>query len=107
MRALVFAIAMVASGTAWAAPGRCLLVVDGKTYLNGVCKVELRSGGNFQILSPGKLTYFANVSLSGDAQANGFWNEDMGANHAHTPLGILQRNDACWTNERAIVCAWR
>jgi hypothetical protein len=107
MRALVFAVAMMASGAAWAVPGRCLLVVDGKTYLNGPCKVETRSGGNFQVLSSGRLTYFANVSLTGDNEANGFWNEEMGANHAHTPLGSLRRNDACWANDKAIVCAWR
>ena len=107
MRALVLAIAMMAAGSAGAAPGKCLLVVDGRTYINGPCRISLSPGGSFQVLSAGRLTYFANVKLTGDTQADGFWNEDMGANHAHTPLGSLQRNDACWSNPKAIVCAWR
>lgn len=103
MRALVVAIAVMVSGAAWAAD-RCLLVVDGRTYINGPCRISVSPGGSFQAAS--KL-YFADVQLNGSGAASGYWNEEPGAGHAHTRLGELVRNDACWTNEKAIVCAWR
>lgn len=55
----------------------------------------------------GPITYFAVISVSGKHQADGFWNEEKGANHAHTPLGQLTRKGACWENKNAKVCAWK
>ncbi|MGO4738651.1 hypothetical protein AB4099_19035 [Bosea sp. 2KB_26] len=107
MRAIIFAMAMVASGTAMAAPGRCLLVVDGKTYLNGPCPVDVSKDGGFSIGTGPKASYFAYVTIDRPGVAKGYWNEERGASHAHTDLGELRRNDACWTNDKAIVCAWR
>ncbi len=87
--------------------GRCLLVVDGKTYLSGRCKITMEKDGSFQILNTGrKLTYFAQVQID-ESGATGYWNEEKGANHAHTPLGDLTRDGACWVNRRAKICAWR
>lgn len=87
--------------------GKCLLVVDKKTYLSGRCKISTDKDGSFQILNIGKrLTYFAQVQIY-DGVANGYWNEEKGANHAHTPLGELKRDGACWVNRQAKVCAWR
>lgn len=103
MRALILAIAMVASGAA-AAADRCLLVVDGRTYINGPCRITLSPGGSFQAASN---LYFADVQVTASGRADGNWNEEPGARHAHTSIGELMRNDACWTNSRAIVCAWR
>jgi hypothetical protein len=47
------------------------------------------------------------VSLTDKNTADGFWNEDEGANHAQTPLGKLTRKGACWQNKTAKVCAWK
>lgn len=107
MRAILVALAMVVSGAAVAAPGRCLLIVDGKTYLNGPCPIEVSKGGSFTIGAGPSLDYFAIVTMTDQGYAKGFWNEERGASHAHTDLGDLWRNDACWTNDKAIVCAWR
>ena len=87
-------------------PGRCLLVVDGTKYINGRCDIEMDKGGSFQIYEKGKRGYFAYVNLTDDG-AEGWWNEERTANHAHSSLGTLSRNGACWENERAKVCAWR
>lgn len=87
-------------------PGRCLLVVDGKSYITGACRIEIDNGGSFQIYDLKKQGYFAYVNVSGNT-AEGYWNEARGANHAHSPLGTLTRDGACWKNDRAKVCAWR
>lgn len=92
-----------------AKPGKCLLVVDGKTYISGRCEIELYKDGtgSFQITEIRKGgRYFAQVLIDNNG-ASGYWNEERGANHAHTPLGELTRDGACWKNGRARVCAWK
>lgn len=87
-------------------PGRCLLEVDGRRYISGACRIDMEKGGSFQIYDLKKRGYFAYVDVNGST-AEGYWNEEPGANHAHSPLGTLTRDGACWTNDRAKVCAWR
>lgn len=96
------------------APGRtitgtCLLEVQGKRYIDGRCPILMSPGGSFQIgaSESDPLTYFASVSTTGRDVGDGFWNEERGASHAHTPLGVLHRRGACWENETAKVCAER
>jgi hypothetical protein len=51
--------------------------------------------------------YFAYVFPEGGT-ATASWNGTIpGATHAHTDLGTLTREGACWVNEQAKVCAWR
>ena len=91
--------------------GKCTLTVAGITYIDGPCEIDFFAGdGSFsalQITGSGDLSYFAYVSVTGRDVAHGYWNEEPGANHAHTPLGTLRRNGACWSNSSARVCAWR
>jgi hypothetical protein len=83
----------------------CLLVVDGFEAIRGPCRFEADSDGSFVIRGfNGK--YFAYVSVTARGVADGFWNEEPYASHAQTPLGVLYREDACWTNETASVCAY-
>lgn len=89
--------------------GKCLLQVNGKKYINGTCPIAMENDGGFSIGAPekGPITYFAIISVTGKNKAEGFWNEEKGANHAHTPLGDLVRKGACWENKNAKVCAWK
>lgn len=87
-------------------PGRCLLEIDGKKYISGACRIEMQNGGSFQIYDLKKHGYFAYVDVSGST-AEGYWNEDPRATHAHSPLGTLTRDGACWLNDHAKICAWR
>lgn len=89
--------------------GKCLLEVHQKKYLNGPCEVSMESDGGFTIgASETKpITYFAIVEVTGKNRAEGFWNEEEGATHAHTSLGDLVRQGACWQNAQAKVCAWK
>lgn len=89
--------------------GTCLLEVEGKRYIDGPCKIDLEGDGSFIATSyrGGAIAYFAYVLLDGGDEATGYWNGDIGASHAHSPLGTLRRAGACWQNAGAKVCAWR
>lgn len=87
-------------------PGRCLLVVKGKTYISGSCKIEMDTDGSFRIYEKRTPGYFAYVNMSDDG-AEGFWNGSRSSTHAHDPLGTLTRKGACWSNATAKVCAWQ
>ncbi len=90
--------------------GRCVLEVQGKTYLSGRCAYLVDRDGSFEVIDPRKLWrdegYFAYVNLDG-ASAEGSWNEETLSSHADAPLGPLTRRGACWVNKRARICLWR
>jgi hypothetical protein len=89
--------------------GTCLLEVAGRSFIDGPCEIDLEPDGSFMITAyrAGEITYFAYVSLDGANLATGYWNEEIGAGHAHSPLGTLTRSGACWQNSNAKVCGWR
>jgi len=104
------ACAISAAQAAHPVRGKCVLQVKGVSYIDGPCDIYLEKDGNFQIHTIKGRLYFADVSLDRDASgtADGFWNGTIpGADHAHTHLGTLTRQDGCWVNEQAKICAWR
>jgi hypothetical protein len=84
--------------------GRCRLVVKGGTFIDGSCWIRLETDGSFQVMSLDE-KYFAQLQRSG-AEAQGHWNETPGSTHAHTSLGTMTRQGACWSNAEAEICAW-
>ena len=52
--------------------------------------------GSFQIrrTDGGRLLYFAHVNVSAPGKADGYWNGELGATHAHAELGELARRRA-------------
>ena len=96
-------------GAAPAIEGTCLLEVGGQAFIDGPCEIDLRPDGSFVVTAyrSRELSYFAYVLLDGADKATGYWNEERGAGHAHSPLGTLTRSGACWQNRDAKVCAWR
>ena len=101
----------LASTATGAAAFTCRLVVDGKTYVDGPCNYhphvyEHGSDGSFDITSLSN-GMFAYVLRNADGSADGWWPGPNGATHAHTSLGTLRRDGACWENSHASVCAWR
>ena len=113
-----FAIATIAAPLAAnAGTARCLLEIDGKTYIDGPCSFTPAAGGSFGIGSTrtaegrwGPIPeYYASVMLERPGVATAAWNEERFAEHAHSNLGTLRRSEtdkACWENERARICAW-
>jgi hypothetical protein len=91
--------------SAHAAPASCVLEVGGQPFINRPCTFELLTGdaGSFKIMDMVG-DYFAYVYVEGDA-ATAHWNETAGVDRAHTPLGALQRDGACWTSDTVRICA--
>ena len=95
--------------------GRCLLQVGKKKVLSGKCGIVMMDDGSFLIYEQngsfdintleGKLGYFAQVNVDPNG-TEGYWNGQRGGLHAHSRLGKLTRDGACWKNRRAKVCAW-
>ncbi len=87
-------------------PAGCLLVVRGKEAIRGECTfTPTDKDGSFTISAyNGK--YFAYVTMIKKGLAAGYWNEDPYATHAHSPLGELRQEKACWVNDLASVCAY-
>jgi hypothetical protein len=112
--------------------GRCLLKVQGVSYVSGKCAYLISSGGDFQMDGPRQVytgidypepeiysnnistDYFVQVgrALEPDdtygKQWEGHWGgEDKRATHAHSYLGILKRSGACYSNKIAKICLWK
>lgn len=98
------ALLAASAALAWARPADCLLRVDGHSYIDGRCDFSPDSDGSFTI-SAGD--YFATLLVDSPGVGQGYWNEDPKATHAHSPLGEMRREQACWVNVKARLCAWR
>ena len=85
--------------------GRCILEVDGKTYMSGRCYYEMADDGSFEIHPASNTNLYAQVSFF-KGVAKGHWNDSFGADF-QGDLGILKRRGACWVNKRARICLWR
>ncbi len=83
---------------------KCMLTIQGTTYISGPCVGRVESDGSFQINSA---KYFALVQLEEKNKAVGYWNGEPGATHAHDDLGTLVKDGACWKNANVKVCAWK
>ncbi|PJG54653.1 hypothetical protein CVM73_13395 [Bradyrhizobium forestalis] len=102
--------AMIAPLSASAADGRCLVVVKGRTYLKGMCEIDVQAGGSFTVgvSDQARSKHFAYVALDAETgKARGFWNGAAAEDRAHEGLGELKRRGACWSNARARICAWK
>lgn len=87
-------------------PANCLLVVDGEEYIRGPCLfIPDGRDGSFQI-NGGNGKYFAMLRIESKGVGEGYWNGEPYASHAHGRLGTLYREDGCWVNETASLCAY-
>lgn len=50
-------------------------------------------------------SHFAVVSVRNDGKADASWNADPDDDKATDPLGVVTRQDGCWTNARSRICA--
>ena len=83
-------------------PANCTLIVDGKSYIDGVCDFDADRDGSFRVRGG---DYFAYVSVSGPGVASASWNADPQSTHAQTSLGDVVRKGPCWENARTRICA--
>ena len=127
--ALIAAPAIADPSSAFKGNGRCVLVVDGKTYIDGRCEIDLQANGDFHFddgrlktecaafdLGPGECTMantlvvrngtFGQLAISAPDVGTMFWNEGRYL-HGQAPIHNLHRRGACWRNDRAKLCAYR
>ncbi|MDD1568451.1 MULTISPECIES: hypothetical protein [Bradyrhizobium] len=107
---LCWAMPLAVPADVHANEGRCLVVVDGHTFLKGRCNIEIGTGGSFTVGvgDKSRSEHFAYVTLDGGTDAAvGYWNGVAAESHADEHLGPLKRKGACWSNSRARICAWR
>ncbi len=106
MQGIGMAAAMAVLGVLPAQAATCLLMVGGATVIDGPCRFEpIDEEGSFTVTSPDG-GFFVYLLVASPGVAEGYWNEERGAGHAHSPLGTLRRDEACWSNAEATVCAW-
>lgn len=89
----------------------CLIRIDGAIYDAAPCNLNSEDD---DIIRFGHLTleaqdgYWVYLIKREDGRYDGFWNEDFGANHAHTSLGILSREERagsdCFSNQSTLLC---
>ena len=84
----------------------CLLTVKGFEAIRSECKFTPTSNDGSFIISSYNGKYFAYVIINRKGVAEGYWNGASYATHAHNPLGTLYREDGCWVNDFASVCAY-
>jgi hypothetical protein len=102
----LYALAALAFSALPAKAAICYVEVNALVVIDGPCDfVPFGGDGSFQVFSPDR-SYFAQVSINRPGEADGWWNQDRWSSHAHASLGQLRRNDACWQNAYATVCAW-
>ena len=109
MKPVLIAALLTLASPGWAQSGRpadCLLVVMGQEVMRETCLfTPLADDGSFMISSMnGK--FFAQVLIDRPGQGIAYWNEIPYVNHAYSPLGTVQREEACWVNQSASICAW-
>jgi hypothetical protein len=109
--ALLAALLCCAPAAAETLPrAKCLLEIEGETYISGPCPVVLDEDGSLTLGADGKTNpkgYFAMVLVSGKNAGDAYWNEAPGSTHAQGSLGEVTRHGACWSNDQVRLCAWR
>ena len=91
--------------------GHCLLVIDGKTRIDGPCKYSLRfyqdERAYFEAAKSDKRTNtFAYLDFDDASRSAGerLWNGEDRAPRATVPLGRLTHHGACWINPTSKLC---
>lgn len=103
--------------------GRCLLISDGKTRIDGRCSYKMLSEGGFHIDGPDQVfdgidypesdsmagqmsnDYWANILRDGD-NWTGYGNADIASVHGGRSWGTLQREGDCYEGETVRICLW-
>lgn len=108
LAAILAATAAASSSSAAFTVGECLMEVDERTWFEGRCNVTLEADGSifFNRADVDGSPYFGSVDATENGFGTGWWNGPTNDDHAHHELGTMTYDGACWSNDRARVCAW-
>lgn len=89
----------------------CLIKIDGKVYDSSPCNLFHEDDLLIQfgtMSSDGDIGYWVHLLKELDGRYLAHWNEEYGASHAHSRLGIVVRETreagVCFINERVRLC---
>jgi Ricin-type beta-trefoil lectin domain len=83
-------------------PVDCTLIVDGKSYIGGVCEfVRGDKNGSFSIYGD---KYWATVNIE-NGKGDAYWNGVPYATHAQAQLGEVHQVGGCWEGPKVRICA--
>ena len=88
------------------APGRsvdCLVVIEGRTYIDGSCEFRSEAGGDFTITSG---TRKASVMVDPGSRAGRASFEDTSPRNPQALVWDVTRQGACWVDRSSRICAW-
>lgn len=89
---------------ATARPADCLVVMEGRSYIDGRCDFAAEAGGDFTVTLG---TRSAKVMVDPGARAGRAFYEDASpATPESWVIGDVRRDGACWANRVGHVCAW-
>jgi hypothetical protein len=105
--ALALALAL-AAGPALAKPGRCLVEIEGRRFVDGPCRVERNPDGGVHLRGDGPEPYTIRLGPEYAERAPAFWSGRYGrGEHTREPLGTVARTGpTCLANARAKFCFW-
>lgn len=127
---VIGAVATILDNPASAKSAKCLLIVDGKTYINGYCDFQfggrngsfsfddkkLRLECSFFDLGPGQCSgaatrvvrkgTFGGLRIERPGVGQMYWNAGASRKGSDVIQEPLYRNGACWENARVKLCAW-
>jgi hypothetical protein len=87
-------LTLTAPAIAQAGEGReadCLLVVEAEEVIQGQCEFTPNGTDGSFVISSFDSKHFAYVVVQDTGIADGYWNDEPYAKHAHSPLGVLLR----------------
>jgi hypothetical protein len=90
------------TSTASARPVDCLLKVDGKTLIKGICKLIPLGEGDFLLESEEAMGYL-NLQEKGKGQVS--WTKESGDWVPNVPFREVARKGACWESATVQLCA--
>lgn len=87
-----------------ARPADCLVVMEGRSYIDGPCDFTAEAGGDFTVtLGPRSAKVMVDP---GSRDGRAFYEDATPASPQSWVIGDVRRDGACWRNRVGRVCAW-
>ena len=95
--------ALLPVGAAEARPADCLVVLEGRTYIDGQCDFQAENGGDFTIRQGSRT---AKVTVDPGSREGRAFFEDTSPRNPQSLVWDVRRQGACWVDGSSRICAW-
>jgi hypothetical protein len=87
-----------------ARPADCLVVMEGRTYIDGPCEYESYPEGHFMVtLGRRSARVMVDIGFRG---GHALYEDTSPDNREARAIGDVHRDGSCWINRVGRVCAW-